>query len=179
MSHGTALDHPGPLQFDVIGGEPVEHPDATAQQHRHQIDLDLIEQARGDHLLHGFTAHHLDGASAGGGPGRGDRLIDAAGDEGEASAGHHQCVVRSMGHHEAGDRIGDVRPDRSPDIEGSPAQHHGADRCPLLLRDLLVAWVLWVGKQPAVQQLSALTQWVGGAGVGAGHEAVQGHAHVN
>ena len=43
-------DHPGAFEGDRAA-EVVEHPDAIAQQHRDQVDLDLVEQAERECLL--------------------------------------------------------------------------------------------------------------------------------
>jgi hypothetical protein len=39
------LDHPGDLQLRPVRAEPVEQPDAVAEEHRDEVDLQLVEQA--------------------------------------------------------------------------------------------------------------------------------------
>ena len=51
MSHAWRVNDSEGFQLHALGAEVVEEADTAAKQHRHQVDLYLIEQARPEALL--------------------------------------------------------------------------------------------------------------------------------
>src|SRR5918999_5871285 len=49
-------EHPDALELDVPGPEALEEPAALAQQHRDDVDLELLQQARSKRTLRGAGA---------------------------------------------------------------------------------------------------------------------------
>jgi hypothetical protein len=45
------LDHPGRLELDVLAAKMLEHTGATAEEHRHEVYRDLVDQSCSDELL--------------------------------------------------------------------------------------------------------------------------------
>jgi hypothetical protein len=70
-------------QVDWVGAEQVEQADAAAEQHRHQVYLDFVEQSGGQSLLGCGGAVQTDGTVTRGGFRLCDRAFDAVGDERE------------------------------------------------------------------------------------------------
>jgi hypothetical protein len=68
--HGCrGLDHPDGLELDVGVAEVLEHASAAAEQHRNEVDLDLVDQPGVEDLLaDARPTHHPDGPLSGGGP---------------------------------------------------------------------------------------------------------------
>jgi hypothetical protein len=80
----AALDDGGELEVGGAGGEVVEEALAAAEQDRHLVDDDLVEQARGDRLLQGRGAADRDVLVVGRLLGFADRLLRSLADEVEA-----------------------------------------------------------------------------------------------
>ena len=51
-----ALEDPGALELDVLGAQVVEQTAALAEQHRDEMDLDLIEDAGGEPVVQALPA---------------------------------------------------------------------------------------------------------------------------
>jgi hypothetical protein len=61
MDRFRRLDHAGGLELDVFADEVLEHPGAAPEEHRHEVDPDLIHQTRLDELPPDLgAAHHGD-----------------------------------------------------------------------------------------------------------------------
>jgi hypothetical protein len=56
MGDTRGADHPHAVQLDVLGTHPVEQSDAAAEQHGHQVKLQLVKQSRLDELAHDIRA---------------------------------------------------------------------------------------------------------------------------
>src|SRR5512132_1877904 len=65
VRHPSALDHSRALQVDRPGAEVVEQADAAAEQDRHQVDVDLVQEPRPEALLHDAGGAHPDVLVAG------------------------------------------------------------------------------------------------------------------
>jgi len=74
MRHGFGFDHPG--AFQVAGLAVGKQPHPAAQQHRHQVDADLVQQPRPQVLLRDRGGADGDGALAGDGLGQLERALD-------------------------------------------------------------------------------------------------------
>jgi hypothetical protein len=112
---------------DRAGIGLLEQADATAEQHRHQMDIKLIDQAGGQALAPGRAPHHDHVPVPCGRPrplqGRGEPV----GDKREGSAGHAQVTAWPVGEHETGHRKRDVSPVPQPHVEDAPPHDDRAD----------------------------------------------------
>jgi hypothetical protein len=71
------VDHLEELQPDVLIGQAVEQPGSRAEQHRHHMQHELVQEALGQELSgEAGSTGHADGAVAR----RGPRLLDRLGD---------------------------------------------------------------------------------------------------
>src|SRR5919107_1556181 len=79
----SPLEDPGALQFDVLGIEVLEETAALAEEHRDEMDLELVEDAGGERELRGCGAVDQHVLLARGPPGLRHRGLDVAhvGDE--------------------------------------------------------------------------------------------------
>ena len=164
------------LQLDVLRTEVVEQPGARAEQHRHELDLDLVDEPDVQELLADARAHQQHVTFAGGRLSVLERARERAVDEPERAARHRQVVPRLVGEHEAGHRERDVAPGLQPEVERPTPDHHRPDGgrrlpCDLGVLPPLVALV----EQPLVQPFPAPAHRMLGPHVRARHEAVQRH----
>src|SRR4029453_446072 len=83
VRYPSALDHPRALQVDRPDAEVVEQADATPEQHRHQVDVDLVQESRSDALLHDAGRAHPHVLVAGDRLGLREGAFQAVGDEPE------------------------------------------------------------------------------------------------
>jgi hypothetical protein len=56
VTPGLALEDPGALQLDVLGREVVEETTPLAEEHRDEMDLELVEDAGSERELRGCGA---------------------------------------------------------------------------------------------------------------------------
>jgi hypothetical protein len=111
---GGVLSHRDRLELDLLVADLIEHPLAASEQHRHQVDRDLVDQAGPDELAAQVgAAHHRDCLLAGGLHRLLQRGIDSAGHERvDAVLGTVlRLAVRDHEHRHPG---GPGRPVRSP-----------------------------------------------------------------
>src|SRR6266545_2081818 len=105
MRDARRLDHPRRLELGRVGAELVEEPDAAAQEHGDEVDLQLVEQPGLQVLLRDVGAtRERDVLVPGGRASLLERGFDAVGDEGErGSAFLDDRLTRMMGEDEHGD----------------------------------------------------------------------------
>jgi hypothetical protein len=58
MCNPSALDHLGALQFDRLGAQVVEEPDAVPEQDGHKVNMYLLKKSRPDALLRDARCAH-------------------------------------------------------------------------------------------------------------------------
>lgn len=56
MGYPGGVDHPGLLELGPLRSEAVEEPGAAAEQDWHEVNLEFVEQARRQALLHDLRA---------------------------------------------------------------------------------------------------------------------------
>ena len=60
MRDPRSLYHPDAFQLNWLSAQVVEHTHACAKQHRHEIDVDFVEQSGFEALLHDVRAAYAD-----------------------------------------------------------------------------------------------------------------------
>ena len=139
------LDDPGRDELDALAGAEaeagVEQALAVTQQHRDDVQLELLEQPAGQHLAQQLPATgHRHVLAAGGLPGQLDRPLDPLGDERERRAAlaleHLPGAVGDDEHRRPERRI--VTPRVLAGVEHAPAHDIGTGRRERLLDDLRV-----------------------------------------
>jgi predicted ester cyclase len=197
MGDAGRLDGPHLLESHIRVPEVVEEAGTATEQHRNDVQLELVQQPRGQILLDDLAAapqHDVFGA--GGLLCLFERGLDSVGDEVERRPSLHlDRITRVMGEDEHGVVVGRVvTPPARPLLvspgttagraEHVPAHHRGADVLPRFLDypSALVhlAAFLAVGlapggqrNHPAMEPLAALAERVLLALVRAGDETVQ------
>jgi hypothetical protein len=83
VRHPSALDHPRALQVDRPGAEVIEQADAAPEQHRHQVEVELVQESRSEALLHDAGGAHADVLVPGDRSGLLQGAFESVGDKGE------------------------------------------------------------------------------------------------
>jgi hypothetical protein len=185
------LHHAGTLQLDGLCAEMVEQPRACAEQHGHEVDLDLVQDPGSETLLGEVgAANEPDVLAASGRLGLFERGLEAVGDEGvgrPSLLGHR--LSRAVGEDE--DRHaerGVVSPGYFPGVKHRPSHQQRPGAAGQFAENVSVsvarvAAFAEVGHpgHPLVQPFTAVTHGLSGTGVRAGDEAVERHreAHVD
>ena len=60
MGHVRRLHDPDPLELDPAGAGTLEQPSAGTEEHGHEVDLELVDEARREVLLRDVRAHQAD-----------------------------------------------------------------------------------------------------------------------
>jgi hypothetical protein len=103
-----------------------EEAGARSERDGRQLEPELVDEPACQGLLGDVGSHQDDVLVVGGGSGLGDGLVQVR-QERERGAAHVQGFAWAVGHHEGWCRVGGVVPLVEPDVEGAPAEHHGAD----------------------------------------------------
>jgi DNA-binding transcriptional ArsR family regulator len=119
MRGRRGLHRPGVLELDVPVAEVLEHPRHAAEQHRDQVDRQLVDQPGPQVLPTGFgAAHHRHVLLPGGGSGElAQRMGVSAG-----SVSEHLTTLRRAGlatRRRQGRRVIDARTARGGDLRAA------------------------------------------------------------
>ena len=179
-----ALEDAGALELDLLGGEAVEEAAPLAEQHRDDVELELVEDAGGERELRDRGAVDQHVPVAGGALGLGHRGRDVVhiGDQrplADVDAGltaaedpdRHAVVVVAA---PAAGRLEGPRPATT-----APVAMNSSTTWPLApLPAEISLWPASGRQGPLVQTVPAVAQPVVRSLVGPGDESVEGHGHV-
>jgi hypothetical protein len=179
MDRRLRLDCFDGLELEMLVAELLEHPRAASEQHRDEVNRELVDQSRFDVLAPGLrAAHHGHILVAGCRSGLLERGLDPADEGVHASLGH--IVWRAVGHHEdryTGLAGGPVRaPPRQRVVVGAPASDHRAGAGDPVGEHRAVALILT--ERPLDELQAPVAHRLLWALVRGGHEAIEGHADV-
>src|SRR5256885_1548743 len=177
VRHARRLEHLGPLEPGDRRPDAVEEPGSAAQQHRGQVEQEVVDQAGVDRLVDRVrSACDQDILLGRGGARILDRALEALGDEGEGGPFlHHEWLTRMVGEHEDGlvkrwvvsppaVRVGVVLPGPFAAAEHTTPHHDGAGRAQRFRDELVVRSGLSageaVGLAPALERKDPLVQLV-------------------
>jgi hypothetical protein len=106
MGGRLGLDRHDVLELDVLVAQVLEHPRPASEQHRDEVNRELVDESRADVLLTGSgAAHHRYILIAGCGPRLLERALDAFGDKG-VDAALRRVIRHIMREHEDRDAGG-------------------------------------------------------------------------
>ncbi|HEY6409984.1 MAG TPA: hypothetical protein VIY29_21210 [Ktedonobacteraceae bacterium] len=174
------VDHPDDLQLDARR-QHLEEPSATAEEHRDQVDLHLVQHRGFERPLRRVRAMHQHVAIPSGGLGLCHRALDPIGHVGHQRIVGHRGTRRPVTDHEDGDAV--VVPAPVIDLLRKPPTHEDCASCVYFVYQLSSLpgrseeLPVWSG-EPLMQPHEAVAAGVAHFVVGAGDVAVKGHRHV-
>ena len=92
MRRSGRHDHACSLQFDWIRSRVVEQADPVTEQHRHEVNVQLVQKALSDALLGDIRTHHGDVLVTGGRGRLRDGGCDAVSDERDRPLARYQVL---------------------------------------------------------------------------------------
>jgi hypothetical protein len=183
VQHTRPVQGTEQFELDVVGRHALEQPTALPEQHGHQLQLHLVQQAGTKALLRGRGAVQQDVAATGRGLGLRDAGFDAVGDVARMS--RRGLVGCGMGQHEDRDPVVVIACPAAREVEGTPTGDHRSRGHQLVehgragpvdgpVRTRIHA----ASAQPVVQPLSVDAESMIHSVVRAGDEPVHRHRHV-
>src|SRR6266571_41018 len=175
MSGRRGIDHLTGFEPDMLTAEVLEQPGTAAEQHGHEVDLDLLGQSRPDVLLPDFRAAHDVHVLV---PGRCPRLLQGAPD----SAGHDgvhtslgyliELAVRDDEHRQPGAARRPIRsPPRHRGVVGTPARDERSRGTHGPGEDLAVAPAR-AAERPLMESLATIAHRLFRANIRRGYEPI-------